>query len=413
MATVVAMPKLGFDMAEGLLVRWLKHEGEAVEKGEILAEIETDKATVEVEAAIGGTLRSLLVAEKSSVPVGTPIAVIGSADEPIDLQALIGQPPAPRPAPAPSPAPASADAPPPAPPAVVSEPGRAQGPVRASPLARRLAAERGVALSAVRGTGPGGRITKRDVEAAPAGGGSRPAPAIGRGAAPPVRAERIALTRLRSAIGRRMQASKQQAPHFYLTSDLDAGPLMDLRSELNALLPEAEKLSVNDFVIKASALALTEVPALNASLDGDTIVRHGEVHVGVAVATEGGLLTVVAREANLRPLTTLADEVRQIIGRAREGRVRPEDIEGATFTISNLGMFEIEHFAAILNPPEAAILAVGTVRDVPVVHDGAIVPGRRMKVTLSADHRVTDGAEGARFLQALRRRIEHPLQLVF
>ena len=412
MATVVAMPKLGFDMAEGLLVRWLKHEGEAVEKGEILAEIETDKATVEVEAVIGGTLRSLLVAEKSSVPVGTPIAVIGTADEPVDLQALLGQAPAPRTAPAPSPAPASAGAPPPASPSVVPEAVHAQGPVKASPLARRLATERGVALSAVQGTGPGGRITKRDVEAAAPSGGPRPAIAIGRGAAPSIRAERIALTRLRSAIGRRMQASKQQAPHFYLTSDLDAGPLMDLRTELNALLPEAEKLSVNDFLIKAAALALTEVPALNASLDGDTIVRHGEVHVGVAVATEGGLLTVVAREANRRPLTTIADEVRQIIARAREGRVRPEDIEGATFTISNLGMFEIEHFAAILNPPEAAILAVGAVRNVPVVHDGAIVPGRRMKVTLSADHRVTDGAEGARFLQALRQRIEHPLQLV-
>ncbi len=407
MATVVAMPKLGFDMAEGLLVRWVKREGEPVEKGEILAEIETDKATVEVEAPRGGVLRSQVVAEKTSVPVGAPIAVLGTADEPIDLQALLGEPAA-------SASPAVPAAPPIAP--AASFPAAApaaddEGPVRASPLARRLAAERGLSLAGLRGSGPGGRITKHDVEAA-AVDASRPSAAAGRSPSPAIKAERIALTKLRGAIGRRMQASKQQAPHFYLTSDLDAGPLMDLRTELNALLPEAEKLSVNDFLIKAAALALGEVPSLNASLEGDSILRHGEIHIGVAVATESGLLTVVARQADRRPLSELAQDVRRIAGRAREGRVRPEDIEGATFTISNLGMFEIEHFAAIINPPEAAILAVGAVRQVPIVRDGAIVPGRRMKVTLSADHRVTDGAEGARFLQALRQRIEHPLQLV-
>ena len=407
MATVVAMPKLGFDMAEGLLVRWVKREGEPVEKGEILAEIETDKATVEVEATRGGVLRSQVVAEKTSVPVGAPIAVLGTADEPIDLQALLGEPAASASPAVPAAAPiAPAAAFPAAAPAAEDE-----GPVRASPLARRLAAERGLSLPGLRGSGPGGRITKHDVEAA-AVDASRPSVSARRSPSPAIKAERIALTKLRGAIGRRMQTSKQQAPHFYLTSDLDAGPLMDLRAELNALLPEAEKLSVNDFLIKASGLALGEVPSLNASLEGESILRHGEIHIGVAVATESGLLTVVARQADRRPLSELAQDVRQIAARAREGRVRPEDIEGATFTISNLGMFEIEHFAAIINPPEAAILAVGAVRQVPIVRDGAIVPGRRMKVTLSADHRVADGAEGARFLQALRQRIEHPLQLV-
>jgi len=406
MATVVAMPKLGFDMAEGLLVRWVKREGEPIEKGEVLAEIETDKATVEVEASSGGVLRSLVVAEKTSVPVGAPIAVIGTADEPIDLQALLGGAATSEASVVPATVPDASAA---TPPATVPAAGD-QGLVKASPLARRLAAERGMPLAGIRGSGPGGRITKRDVEAAAATSG--PTVTSGRSAIPPIKAERIALTKLRGAIGRRMQASKQQAPHFYLTSDLDAGPLMDLRTELNALLPEAGKLSVNDFLIKAAALALGEVPALNASLEGDSILRHGEIHIGVAVATESGLLTVVARQADRRPISELAEDVRRIVARAREGRVRPEDIEGATFTISNLGMFEIEHFAAIINPPEAAILAVGAVRQVPIVRDGAIVPGRRMKVTLSADHRVTDGAEAARFLQALRLRIEHPLQLV-
>ncbi len=410
MATVVAMPKLGFDMAEGLLVRWVKRAGEPVEKGEVLAEIETDKATVEVEATAAGVLRNQLVAEKISVPVGAPIAVIGTAEEPIDLPALLGEAVAPDSPVVPAAAPVAPGAPAVHLPATAPATGEA-GPVKASPLARRLAAEHGVTLAGLRGSGPGGRITKRDVEAAAAGA---PGPAIvpGHSATASIQAERIALTKLRGAIGRRMQASKQQAPHFYLTSDLDAGPLMDLRAELNALLPEAEKLSVNDFLIKAAALALGEVPALNASLEGDSILRHGEIHIGVAVATENGLLTVVARQADRRPLTELAEDVRRIVARARDGRVRPDDIEGATFTISNLGMFEIEHFAAIINPPEAAILAVGAVRQVPIVRDGAIVPGRRMKATLSADHRVTDGAEGARFMQALRQRVEHPLQLV-
>ncbi len=398
MAETIQMPKLGFDMAEGKLVRWVKHEGETVSKGEVLAEIETDKATVEVEASVGGVVRKLLVLEDTTVPVGTPIAVVGTADEPIDAI-----PPQAAPAEA-----LEAKAPAPAEPAGRSlTPGAAMvaGEVRASPLARRIARDRGVDLERVHGSGPGGRVVSRDLGTPGATGGTtRMAPtAVGAG--------RASLTRLRSAIGRRMTASKQTIPHFYVTVELDAGPVMDLRAELNSSLPDDSKYSINDFIVKASALALREFPNLNASLDDDGIIRHADVNVGVAVATQDGLLTVVVRGADIKPLRQVADELRDSVARARRGRVRPEDVEGSTFTVSNLGMFDVEHFIAIINPPEAAILAVGGVRDVPVVRDGAILAGRRLKVTLSADHRVTDGAEAAHWLQVLRGYLEHPIRL--
>jgi pyruvate dehydrogenase E2 component (dihydrolipoamide acetyltransferase) len=396
MAEIIAMPKLGFDMAEGTLVRWLKREGETVAKGEVLAEIETDKATVEVEASVSGTVRRLLVGERSTVPVGAPIAVLGSPDEPIDALA---------PSAAPAPIASSADsASQPAPSPVPHSPPSAAaaegvpGGVRASPIARRIAGERGIDLSSLRGSGPEGRIVKKDVLAA------SPIPS----GAPVGTAETIPLTRLRTAIGRRMQSSKQQIPHFYLTVDLDAGSLVDLRAQLNAVQPEDAKFSVNDFVVKAAALALRDVPGLNASLIGDSIQRHGEVNIGVAVAVDDGLLTVTVREADRKPLRQIGEEVRAMAARARQGRVRPEDVEGSTFTVSNLGMFDIDHFVAIINPPEAAILAIGSVRETPVVVGGQLTAGLRLKVTLSADHRVTDGAEAARWLQAFRSRFEHP-----
>ena len=400
MAETIAMPKLGFDMAEGTLVRWLKREGETVQKGEVLAEIETDKATVEVEASVAGTLRRLIVPERSTVPVGAPIAILGTPDEPIDDLpaglASAGQP-APK-------ATAAAIAPAGVPAAGAPLPagGNLAGGVRASPLAHRLAGERGIDLSTLSGSGPEGRIVKKDVLAA------RAAPAAVSGAP----GEMQPLTRLRSAIGRRMLASKQQVPHFYLTIDVDAERLADTRQQLNASQPEGSKLSVNDFIVKASALALRDVPGLNASLAGDSIVRHAQVNVGVAVAVEDGLLTVVVRDADTRPLLRIGQEIREMVGRARQGRVRPEDIEGSTFTVSNLGMFDIEHFVAIINPPEAGILAVGSLRETPVVRGGQLAPGLRLKMTLSADHRVTDGAEAARWLQALRSRLEHPLSLL-
>ncbi len=395
MAEIIAMPKLGFDMAEGTLVRWLKHEGETVAKGEVLAEIETDKATVEVEASVSGTVRRLLVGERSTVPVGAPIAVLGSPDESIDDLS-------PSVPPAPSVAPTRA-----APEAVraltlASQPSAAAegvpGGVRASPIARRIAEEQGIDLTRLHGSGPEGRIVKKDVIAA------GPAPA----GIPAGSGESIPLTRLRAAIGRRMQSSKQQVPHFYLTVDLDVRTLVDLRSQLNAVQPETARFSVNDFVIKAAALALRDVPGLNASLLGNSLVRHAEVNIGVAVAVDEGLLTVVVRQADLKSLRQIGEEVRAMAARARLGRVRPEDVEGSTFTVSNLGMFDIDHFVAIINPPEAAILAVGSVRETPVVQGGQLMAGLRLKVTLSADHRITDGAEAARWLQAFRSRLEHP-----
>jgi pyruvate dehydrogenase E2 component (dihydrolipoamide acetyltransferase) len=404
MAEVVAMPKLGFDMAEGKLVRWLRAEGEAVEKGQVLAEIETDKATVEVEAAASGVVRKLLVAEGTSVPVGTAIAVIGTADEPLPGVAALA--PAKAPAAAPLTA-AGAAAAPPAPAAAEAKPegdGRLPGGRRASPLARRLAAEKGVRLTEVSGSGPGGRVTRRDVEAALRGEAKGPAPAAA--------TESIPLGRLRALIGRRMTQSKQQAPHFYVTSEIDASPLVSFREELNALLPEEDKTSINDFVVKAAALTLAEFRNLNASIQGDQVVRHGSVNIGVAVALEEGLLTVVARDADRKPLQALGREIREMVARARQGRVRPEDVEGSTFSVSNMGMYDVDHFIAIINPPEAAILAVGSVREEPVVREGQLAVGKRMKLTLSADHRVTDGVEAARFLQSLRRILEHPLRLV-
>lgn len=400
MAHVVAMPKLGFDMAEGKLVRWLKAEGERVQKGEILAEIETDKATVEVEAPAAGLVRKQLVREGTAVPVGTPIAILAEAGE--SIEDLMAGAPAPG---APPAAEVAAPAAPPPPATAPPEAGRLPAGVRASPLARRLAKEMGVDLAAVRGTGPQGRILRRDLEAS-----ARSGAAV---AAPPAIAERVQPSRLRAAVARRMAQAKQQAPHFYVTTEIDAGPMMALREELNALLPEGEKVSVNDFIVKAAALTLRQFPNLNASLDGEAVVRHAQVNVGVAVALEEGLITVVTRDTDRKPLRQLSQETRQMVTRARQGKVRPEDIEGSTFSVSNLGMFDVDHFLAIINPPEAAILAIGSVRQVPVVRAGQVTIGQRLKVTLSADHRLTDGAEAARWLQSFKDILERPLQLVF
>ena len=416
MAEIVSMPKLGFDMAEGTLVRWVKNEGDAIAKGDVLAEIETDKATVEVESSFSGVVARHLVEAGAIVPVGTPIAVIGAEGEEVkDVPGLSGTPEkAPAPA-AGAPAPAAPAASQPAAAAPVSS-----GPVVASPLARRIAADNGLDLAAVRGTGPGGRIVKRDVEAAlKAGPAAVPAPAVPAvtvAASIPAAAARadevVGLDRLRVAIGRRMTESKQQLPHFYVTHEYDMEALLGLRKQVNALLPEEEKLSVNDFIVKAVGLCLQRFPNLNASLKEGQLVRHGSVNVGVAVAVEGGLLTIVTRATDAKPLRTLSGEIRDLVSRARSGKVRPDDIEGSTFSISNLGMYDVEHFIAIINPPEAAILAVGSAREVPVVKDGQVTAGLRMKATLSADHRVTDGAEAAQFMQALADYLEQPLRLL-
>jgi pyruvate dehydrogenase E2 component (dihydrolipoamide acetyltransferase) len=410
MAMVVNMPKLGFDMAEGTLIRWVANEGDAIEQGQVLAEIETDKATVEVEASASGVVLKHAVEAGTSVPVGMPIAVIGAAGEEFDLQSLVGPSEATSgsavdtPGAEPQPAPSEKRV-------VVSTDEEYPGGVKASPVARRVAEEEGIDLRQLQGSGPGSRIVKKDVEAAvhQSTGLARPS------AIPPMAAgtvsetERIPISKLRSAIGKRMTRSKQELPHFYVTTEVDAGPVLEARAVINGAFPEDEKLSINDFIVRAAAMALREFPNLNASIDGNEIVRHGEINIGVAVAVDQGLLTVVARNADQKTLRTLSAEIRVMAERARVGKVRPDDVEGSTFTVSNLGMFDVDHFIAIINPPEAAILAVGSIHEVPLLEDGALVSGKRMKVTISADHRVTDGAEAARWLQVFKRYFEQPL----
>ncbi|MGA9534166.1 MAG: dihydrolipoamide acetyltransferase family protein [Anaerolineales bacterium] len=433
MAEVINMPKLGFDMAEGSLVRWVVQEGDPVEEGEVLAEIETDKATVEVESAASGTVLKHLVLEGTSLPVGDPLAVIGEPDEEVDFDALVGsaaageaeEEPAAEPETASKPTaegakPTAEGAKPTAPPqpetaqptsAPAAGDGHLPGGIKASPLARRIAEDQEINLQGLQGSGPGGRIVKKDVEAAL---GQEPAAAGGSftlsGA--PRQTERIPVSKLRAAVGRRMTSAKQNLPHFYVTADIDAGPMMEVRRQANEMLPQDEKLSVNDFIVKAAAFALREFPNLNASLEGDTIVRHGPINIGVAVAVEGGLMTVVVRDADRKPLRLISQETKAMAARARQGKVRTDDVEGSTFTVSNLGMFDVDHFVAIINPPEAAILATGSVRKVPVVQGDQVTTGRRMKATISADHRVTDGAEAARWLQLFRQMLESPLRLV-
>jgi pyruvate dehydrogenase E2 component (dihydrolipoamide acetyltransferase) len=437
MAETISMPKLGFDMAEGTLIRWVKNEGENVNKGDVLAEIETDKATVEVESSASGVVRKLLVKEGSIVPIGDPIAIVGSADEKIDEaptkvvepkaekkteetngEELKTEPEKPKaeekPAPPPSgtvqaqPIPASV-----AQAAAPRPDGEQEGPVKASPLAKKVARDNNVDLARVQGTGPGGRVVRKDVEAALSAGPaakvearpSMPIPSV----VPVSREdETIQLTKLRQAIARRMTESKTSVPHFYVTHEYKMDALMAMRKQINDYLPENEKISVNDFIIKAVALTLREFPNLNSAFQGDKVLRHGAVNIGVAVAVEGGLLTVVSRDTDQKSLRQISAEVKAMAGRAREGKVKPNDIEGSTFSVSNLGMFDVENFSAIINPPEAGILAVSSAREVPVVENGELKAGWRMKATISVDHRVSDGAEGARFMQALAKYLEAP-----
>ncbi len=423
MAEIVTMPKLGFDMAEGTLLRWVVTEGEEVRKGAILAEIETDKATVEVESAFEGVLARHLVTEGESVPVNTPIAVIAASGEKVDISALEvakGQPEGSQSESpdqgavyvAPTPTATQTTAP------SAEEDVKLPGDVKASPLARRIADEFDISLKSVRGTGPAGRITKKDVEEyvdSSKDSISAAFPAVTPLAVQPTPAsEQVPLNKLRSLIGKRMTEAKQRIPHFYVTLEYDVAELLELRQQVNEALPDGEKTSVNDFIIRAAALTLREFPNLNASLDeaNKQVIRHGQVNIGVAVAVDGGLLTVVCHSADRKTVRQISAEVRPMVQRARDGKVRPDDIEGSTFSVSNMGMYDVDHFIAIINPPEAAILAVGSAREVVVVKEGQIVPGTRMKATLSVDHRVSDGAEAARFMQALRKYLEEPINLL-
>jgi len=418
MAETITMPKLGFDMREGILVRWVKNEGEVINKGDVIAEIETDKATVEVESSASGVVRKLMASQGDSIPVGSPIAIVGTADEIVEE----------------SPATVSVQKPEvfgkeqnqntlSETPSETIDISDASG-IKASPLARKIALDSRVNLSSVIGTGPGGRIVRRDVDAVLAS--SKAAPNIGNSLQEPIisqvvkhsthiadRTEKtIQTSKLRQAIGRRLVESKQNLPHFYVSHEYKMDALLELRKKVNALLPDGEKTSVNDFIVKATALALSEFPNLNASLEGTNIIQHGSINVGVAVTVPGGLLTIVVKETDQKSLLQISSEVKNMAARARDGKIKPEDVDGSTFSTSNLGMYDVENFIAIINPPEAAILAIGSSRTIPVVENDQIKIGNRMKCTLSVDHRISDGSEAAQFMQALGRYIEEPLRLI-
>jgi pyruvate dehydrogenase E2 component (dihydrolipoamide acetyltransferase) len=404
----VIMPKMGDAMMEGKILKWKKRPGDPVAKGEAIAEIETDKVNVDIEAEESGVLLTILVGEGESAPVGTNIAVIGAP----------GQSVTPRPAPSPA-GPRPSASPTVAPPAP-SVPARAAAPppstpeaadrVKASPLARNLAAEHGIDLATVRGTGPDRRVTKEDVEALIATAtrpALRPTPA-----GQPVSAEgefdAVPLTKMRQTIGRRMSQSKQQAAHFYVTVEVDMDAARRARQQLKAT-PTGSKVSVNDLVVKAAALALRQYPNLNSALVEGTIRRYHRINVAIAVALPEGLIAPIVHDCDRLPLEEIAAKTHDLGDRARSGHLRPEDYDGGTFTVSNLGMFgDVDSFIAIINPPHTAILAVGKALPRAVVRNGQIVAATTMKLTLSADHRVTDGAEVARYLQEVKRLLETP-----
>lgn len=430
MAELINMPKLGFDMQEGQLVGWLKQAGDTITEGDVIAEIESDKATIEVEVFQEGTLLELLASEGDWVPVGAPIAIVGEQGESFDKSALGLQDSAPASTSDNGTTEAAAQQAPAAPAAsngngtAPAEEGLPSG-VKASPLARRVAEDLAVDLAQVEGSGPNGRIVRSDVEKFKEEMGDMPAaaPAATQAPAPAVPAinvnigpddEVIEAGRLRQRIAQRMTQSKTTVPHFYVTMDIDMAPAVALRKDINARLEDQGiKVSVNDMIVKATALALKEFPNLNATYNGDSIVRRGHINVGIAVAIEGGLMNVVSKDADSTPLSQMAVSHKEMVGRAREGKVKPEDLDGETFAVSNLGPFGVDHFSAIINPPSAAIIAVGSAKKIPVVlEDDRIGIGIRMMATLSADHRVTDGAEAAEFMAAFKEILEDPMRLL-
>ena len=441
------MEALSPTMEEGQVVTWLKAEGDAVAQGDILAEIETDKATMELVARGEGVLRRILVEEGATAPVGDVIAVIGAEDE--DIAALVasvgggaarsagpagGAPGADETEPAaPDPAAATASAVTPAAPAApetgvataesatppstapmtvatTAAPAATAGRIKASPVARRLAGELGVDLATVHGSGPNGRVIKRDVEAAAA---AAPAAPVLTPALPDTEFEDVPLTQMRKTVARRLAESLGPVPHFFLTVDVDMTRALQARVRVNELLAaQGAKASLNDMVIKAAAVALTHHPECNAWWQGDSIRRFNRVHMGVAVAVPDGLITPVVRDAHAKGLGQISTEIRELAGRAREKKLQPHEYTGSTFSISNLGMFGIEEFTAVINPPEAGIIAVGAIEDRPVVADGHVVVQARMRITMSCDHRVIDGAQGARFLATLKSFLEEPAAIL-
>jgi len=410
MATTVVMEALSPTMEEGRLVKWTKAVGDAVKAGETLAEVETDKAVMELVARADGQLLKQIIAEGATVPVGEAVAVIGAPGESVAATApaapaksaqpsAVSRPPTPAPAPAPAPAP------------VAVAPADATRVVRASPLARRLAKERGVDLKLVQGSGPGGRVVMRDLE-----GTGAVAVAVPRSAVPQpvggVAYRDVPLTQIRKTIAKRLAASLGPVPHFFLTTEVDMERAADARAALNQQLGDQGKISVNDILLKATALALIKHGACNAWWQEDHIRYWNEVHLGVAVAIEDGLITPVIRNTDRKSLLEISAESRELAGRARERRLKPEEYTGSTFSVSNLGMFEIDQFTGVINPPEAGILAVGTMAAKPVAVDGQVVVRRRLRLTMSCDHRVIDGATGAAFLKTLKHMLENPLAML-
>ena len=452
MATLMVMPQMGYDMHEGKVVRWLKDEGEEVIRGEVIAEIETDKATVEYEAYTGGVMAKIVAEVGATIPVGELIAVITAPGEAIPEDILTDAAVA---ASADSPAPATVETP--APTAEAAHSGD-DGEVRASPLARRLANERGVDLSTVNGTGPGGRITEADipeqglpaaatngfVRASPlakrlarergidlttltgTGPGGRitevdvpehaapvAAPATDDGAAPAALAsETVELSRMRQAIARVTVDSKREAPHFYVAVDIDMTKAMSFRRDLNDELDVEKRVSVNDFIVKASAIAIGRHPKFNSFFRDDHLQMNASINVGIAIALESGLIVPGINGCEGKSLVEIAVASRDLVARANSGTLRNDEYSGTTFSVSNLGMFDIESFTAIIFPPHAAVLAVGTVKEQPVVRDGELAVAQVMKATLSTDHRVADGAEAAQFLVEIKKLLENPISLV-
>ena len=422
MATKVHMEALSPTMEEGQVVKWLKGEGDAVAQGDILAEIETDKATMELVARGTGVLRKIFVGEGVAAPVGDVIAVI--ADEGEDIAELVAGPgggaesgaggqaggggatdggaPAGDGAAAGAAAPGSGAA---------AAATAATGRVRASPVARRLAGDLGLDIAAVQGSGPGGRVIKRDIEAAARAAAAAPTVAVP--TAPGVEFEDLPLSQMRKTVARRLTESLGPVPHFFLTVDVDMTRALQARVRINEMLAaQGAKASLNDMIIKAAAVALTRHPECNAWWQGNSIRRFNQVHMGVAVAVPDGLITPVVRDAHAKGLGQISAEIRELAGRAREKKLQPHEYTGSTFSISNLGMFGIEEFTAVINPPEAGIIAVGAVEERPVVVDGAVVAQPRMRITMSCDHRVIDGAQGARFLATLKSFLEEPAAIL-
>lgn len=401
----VIMPKLSDAMAEGRVIQWLKKEGDRVQGGDVLASIETDKAEIELEAFGSGVLRKVLVEDGQTVPVGQLIGIIAEPDE--DISGLMrAAPAAPKVEAKPEAPPASAAAAPAPPPPAPPEAGW----VPASPIARRMAREGGIDLAHVKGSGPGGRILERDVEAYLAAQAQR----LGGAEVPPGERdfEDKELSLIRKTIAVRMTQSKAPIPHFTVTVEADMGAALELRKSLNAMDAQTEKLSVNDIIIKATALALQRHPAINATYSDGRARLFKRVHMGVAVALEDGLIVPVIRECDRKSLGEIAREAKSLIERARGRRLRPEEYSGGTFAISNLGMYDVVEFTAVIDPAHGAILAVGAIEEKPVALNGQVTVRHRMRLTGAFDHRIIDGAMGARFLQELKKILENPVQLL-